>query len=144
MEMISDSSPDDVGSNHARVAVSAGPLVAPVLNRVVGMLAARAQCPLDRLDEALAVTDALAAHGPDQQLDGRLTLEVTARTSALELRVGPLVAGGARAVLSAADLPGVGSVVERMADRVWVEPADDGAELLVVCLRFSEPAPPGG
>jgi hypothetical protein len=44
--------------NTATVKVIHGPLVAPVLSRVVGMLAARAQCPVDRLDDALLVADA--------------------------------------------------------------------------------------
>ena len=37
-------------------------LVGAVLGRVVGMLAARAQCPIDRLDDALLLTDAVSAH----------------------------------------------------------------------------------
>jgi anti-sigma B factor antagonist len=47
-----------VGPNEARVAVANGPLVGAVLGRVVGMLAARAQCPIDKLDDALLITDA--------------------------------------------------------------------------------------
>jgi len=39
-------------ANEAVVRVRSGPLVAAVLGRVVGMLAARAQCPIDRLDDA--------------------------------------------------------------------------------------------
>ena len=39
------------------VSIAAGPLVGPVLRRVVGMLAARADLPLDRLDDAVLVAD---------------------------------------------------------------------------------------
>ena len=37
-------------ANEARVGLANGPLVAPILGRVVGMLTARADCPIDRLD----------------------------------------------------------------------------------------------
>ena len=40
-----------------RVSIAAGPLVGPVLRRVVGMFAARADLPLDRLDDAVLVAD---------------------------------------------------------------------------------------
>ena len=48
-------------ANEASVGLASGPLVAPVLGRVVGMLTARADCPIDRLDDALLVADAIAA-----------------------------------------------------------------------------------
>jgi len=48
-----------------RISIAAGPLVAPVLRRVVGMLAARADLPLDRLDDAVLVADAIAARAPE-------------------------------------------------------------------------------
>ena len=46
------------------VAVSAGPLAAPVLGRVIAMLAARAGFSLEGVSEAQLVTDSLAAHVP--------------------------------------------------------------------------------
>ena len=60
----------DVTPNEARLVVRNGPLVGAVLSRVVGMLAARALCPIDRLDDALLVTDAIAAHAGDYTLNG--------------------------------------------------------------------------
>ncbi len=36
--------------NQATMVVRNGPLLGPVLTRVIGMLAARAQCPIDRLE----------------------------------------------------------------------------------------------
>ena len=47
-----------------RVSIAAGPLVGPVLRRVVGMFAARADLPLDRLDDAVLVADVVAARAP--------------------------------------------------------------------------------
>jgi hypothetical protein len=116
------------------VRVRTGPLVAPVLGRVVGMLAARAQCPIDRLDDAMLLTDAVAAHAPAHVTDEVVQVVVAADESSLRLRVGPLGDGGHERLLADADLPGVGNVLERVADEVG--PADDG-DLLVV-LRYGE------
>ena len=60
------------------VQIRSGPLVGAVLSRVVGMLAARAQCPIDRLDDALLVTDAVAAHAPARSKDGHVQVAVDA------------------------------------------------------------------
>jgi serine/threonine-protein kinase RsbW len=121
---------ETVARNEATVAVRPGPLVAPVLSRVIGMLAARAQAPIDRLDDALLVADAIAAHGPGLA-DGRLGVAVRAGDGELELRVGPLREEGARALLAAAELPGVGNVLERVADEVIVDDGPDGEHLLI-------------
>ncbi len=115
------------------VRVRTGPLVGPVLGRVVGMLAARAQCPIDRLDDAMLVTDALAAHAPAHVAGQVVQVVVAADEHALRLRVGALRPDGARGLLSDADLPGVGNVIERVADEVV--PA--GADELLVVLRFA-------
>lgn len=114
------------------VRVRTGPLVGPVLGRVVGMLAARAQCPIDRLDDAMLVTDALAAHAPAHVSGDVVQVEVAADEDGLRLRVGALRPDGAKALLSDADLPGVGNVIERVAD----ETRPGAGELLVV-LRFA-------
>jgi hypothetical protein len=56
-------------TNEATLTVGRPELLGPVLGRVVGMLAARAQCPIDRLDDALLLTDAVAAHAPGHTID---------------------------------------------------------------------------
>ena len=121
-----------VVANEARLVVRNGPLVAAVLSRVVGMLAARAQCPIDRLDDALLITDAVAANAGDFVADGIVTVTVTADEDGLSLVVGPLRDGGADDLLRAAELPGVGNVLERVADEVEVA----GADHLRVRLAF--------
>jgi hypothetical protein len=118
--------------NSAQLVVRHAPLVAPVLSRVVGMLAARAQFPIDRLDDALLVTDALAAHASSFTPDGQVGVAIVAREGQLELRVGPLRAGAGSHFLAAAELPGVGNVLERVADQVHVEAGED--EHLIVRL----------
>jgi len=118
-------------ANTASLTMAVGPLVGPVLGRVVGMMAARAQCPLDRLDDALLVTDALAAHGAAHVVAGHLGVAITADPRSLDLEVGPLRAGGASAVLAAAVLPGVGNVIERVAAEVRTTEDSEGERLLV-------------
>ena len=61
-----------------------------MLGRVVGMLAARAQCPIDRLDDAILLTDAVAAHAPVHARNGHVCVVVAADDERLELRVSDL------------------------------------------------------
>jgi hypothetical protein len=126
----------DPAPNRATVVIRDGPLVGPVLSRVVGMLAARAQCPIDRLDDALLVADAVAAHAGSFSTDGRVAVTVVAEPARLELQVDQLRAQGGEGLLAAAELPGVGNVLERVADDVAVEDGGDG-ERVVVRLGFA-------
>jgi len=128
---------DGPRSNEATVRVVNGPLVAPVLSRVVGMLAARAQCPIDRLDDAMLLTDAVAAHAPAHTTEGHVQVVVAADEDGIELRVGALSRDGANGLLADAELPGVGNVFTRVADEVDARSAGDGAAELVLRLRFS-------
>ncbi len=93
------------------VSVASGPLVAPVLRRVVGMLAARADLPLDRLDDAMLVTDLIAERAQKHVLGATIDVDMDPGVRSLSLRVGPLRAGGADALVSDAVVPGVGNVI---------------------------------
>ena len=119
------------GPNEAHVSVVHGPLVGAVLGRVVGMLAARAQCPIDRLDDALLITDAVAAHAPRFSSDDRVRVVVRTDDSALEIIVGPLASGGTEGLVADATLPGVGNVLERVADEVDKSPGENGEQLRI-------------
>ena len=123
-------------TNEAAVAVRKGPLVGPVLGRVVGMLAARAQCPIDRLDDAMLLTDAVAAHAPAHTTLEHVHVVVAAEEGGIELRVGSLARDGANGLLADAELPGVGNVFKRVADEVDARAASDGAAELVLRLHF--------
>ncbi len=126
--------------NEASVGLASGPLVAPVLGRVVGMLTARADCPIDRLDDALLVADAISAKAGSFSEDGRVNVHVLARIGSVELRVGPLRAGGAEELVASAALPGVGNVLERVAD--VLEPERNGSgDFLVIRLAFDAQGP---
>ena len=127
-----------MSANEARLVVRSGPLVGAVLSRVVGMLAARALCPIDRLDDALLVTDAIAAHAGDFALNGTVGITVSADDGAITMAVYPLRPLGADGLLQAAELPGVGNVLERVADEVTTGPSPDGeGEELRVRVAFA-------
>jgi serine/threonine-protein kinase RsbW len=119
-----------------KVSIAAGPLVGPVLRRVVGMFAARADLPLDRLDDAVLVADVVAARAPAHVADETVDVALASSTRSLDLRVGPLCAGGGRALVVDAAVPGVGNVIEQLADGIDVE-TDGEQEFLRVTLAYS-------
>jgi hypothetical protein len=114
------------------IAVTPGPLVGPVLRRVVGMLAARANLPLDKLDEAVLVAD-VVAHRAGPYTGEAVQVRLTPGERTLWMRIGPLAAGGAQALLG--DEPEVGSVILTVADEVHVD-SDDAGEFLRVCVCY--------
>jgi hypothetical protein len=133
-----DWAPPARDSNDAHLSITSGPMAAGVLGRVVGMLAARADCPIDRLDDALLITDAIAAHAPEHSTGGRVEVTVTAKTGELVVVVSALKEGGAQALLAASAVPGVGNVLERVADDVSQRAAGNGAgDELVVVIGFA-------
>jgi hypothetical protein len=124
------------GEAPTRVSIAAGPLVGPVLRRVVGMFAARADLPLDRLDDAVLVADLVAARAPAHVTGDTVDVELASSTRSLELRVGPLREGGARALVVDAAVPGVGNVIEQLADTLEVD-TRDGEDFLSVRLAYA-------
>jgi len=127
----------DSGFNEATVGLARGPLAAPVLGRVVGILAARADCPIDRLDDALLIADAVAAKAAGFAEDGRVNVRIVAEPGSVELHVGPLRAEGAGALVASAALPGIGNVLERVADELEsLAGANGGGEYLRIRLGF--------
>ena len=117
------------------VSIAAGPLVGPILRRVVGMLAARADLPLDRLDDAVLVADLIAARAPAHVTGGRVDVALEPGARSLALRVGPLRQGGGEALIVDAAVPGVGNVIEQLADDISVQPEGE-AEFLHVRLAY--------
>ncbi len=102
------------------------------------MILGRAACPLDRLDDALILCDAISAHGPAHTRDDHLSFTLTADTRAIELRVAELRAGGASGLIDDALLPDVGNVIERFSDSRRIEPArDGGGDELVLTFGFA-------
>jgi hypothetical protein len=122
-------------SNSASLRVSAGPLVGPLVCRVVSIVAVRADCPLNRLDDALLLCDAIAAHAPAHSPDNDVRVTVRAGHGRLQLEVSALSPGGARALIADAEVPGVGNVFEQVADSVRVVASGDD-EMLLIELDF--------
>jgi serine/threonine-protein kinase RsbW len=118
----------------AGMSIVPGPLVSAISGRVTAMLAARADFPLDRLADAVLVSDAIAAHAGEYMAGGDVGLAIEDRRGALDFRVGPLREGGARGLLSELEVPGFGGSLERLVDRVDTETDDDG-EFLVLTIR---------
>ena len=119
------------------VSIASGPLVGPVLRRVVGMLAARADLPLDRLDDAVLVADLIAARAPAHVAAETVDVALQPCPRTLSLRVGPLRPGGGEALVVDAAVPGVGNVIEQLADELSVA-TGDGGEFLEVRLAYSD------
>lgn len=116
-----------------RLSVAEGPLLRPVLCRVVSMVLTRADWPLDRLEEAMLVCDALCATGSGEG-ERRLTFSFEADEHEAELCVCELEPAAAERLVREASLPLVGNVLERVAERVTVrrEQKDRLARLEIV------------
>jgi anti-sigma regulatory factor (Ser/Thr protein kinase) len=106
-------------------------LVAPILSRALGALAARREITVDRLSDTMLLSDAISAGAPQGFEDGSVSLSIADRDEGLELRVGPMKGGGAEQLRASLNLPELGGSLENLADEVRVE-ADDDGEFLVV------------
>ena len=124
------------GDEPTTVSIAAGPLVGPILRRVVGMLAARAALPLDRLDDAVLVADLIAARAPAHVLGATVDVAFEPGPRTLSLRVGPLRPGGGKALVVDAAVPGVGNVIEQLADELSIAPEGE-REFLNVRLAYA-------
>jgi serine/threonine-protein kinase RsbW len=133
----SSSPADDAGFASSPVAeetemrVGHPDLVAPILSRALGAFAARREVTVDRLSDTMLLSDAISAGAPQGFADGQVSLSIADREEGVELRVGPMVGGGAERLRASLTLPDVGGSLETLADEVRVEQDDDG-EFLVV------------
>ena len=113
-------------------------LLAPVLASIVGALAARRDLPVDRMSDAVLVTDAIAAAAPSGFTDGRVRLGLEDVEGAIQLRLGPMEAGAAAQIREDLRVPEVGGSLEALVDDLSVEGSEDGEYLLI---RFAAAAP---
>lgn len=116
-------------------ALRVGPpeLVGPVLSRALGALAARHEITVDRLADAMLLSDAISAGAPQGFADGHVSLSIADRSEGVELRVGPMVSGGAKRLRESLELPTVGGSLEALADELRVEEGAEG-DFLVVAI----------
>jgi anti-sigma regulatory factor (Ser/Thr protein kinase) len=125
-------------SDTTEIIVGRSDLLAPILSRIVGALAARRDLSVDRVSDAVLLTDAIADAAPGRFADGKVRLALADDDGVLELRLGPMREGGAEEVRQALAVPDVGGSLEALADEFLVEPTGDGDYL---GIRFKTPAP---
>lgn len=113
------------------VVVDRPELLAPVLSRVVAALAARRDLSIDRVSDAVLVTDAIAGAAPARFADGRVRLGLDERQRGIDLRLGPMEAGAARRIRGELKVPDVGGSLEALADELTVEESGDGEYLVI-------------
>jgi len=104
------------------VSIAAGALAAPVLSRVVGLLAARCGFSVDRLADVQLLSDAIAAHGPEAFVGRHIHIGVDGENTVLRLRVGPLEPGGAQRMIEASAIGGMPALIEQLVDGLEIAP----------------------
>jgi hypothetical protein len=116
------------------MAITPGELVKPVLARVIGALAARAEFSVDRLADTVLLGDAVSSSEESDFTDGRVVISIKDRAGTLGVRVGPLVEGAGERLLAEMELPGHGSLrslASEMEITKGETPEGEDAEFLV-------------
>jgi anti-sigma regulatory factor (Ser/Thr protein kinase) len=118
--------------------VRVGPpeLVGTVLSRVLGALAARQDISVDRLSDAMLLSDAISAGAPAGFSDGHVTLSIAERPEGVLLRVGPMIEGAGKQLKDSLDVPQVGSLAT-LADELRVDRDEEGEYLVVSIAAFA-------
>ena len=106
-------------------------LLRTVLSRALTALAARHEITVDRISDAMLLSDAISDAAPAGFADGHVRLSIADRPEGVELRVGPMESGAAAGLRSSLDLPVVGGSMATLADEVRTESGDDGDYLVV-------------
>lgn len=112
----------DWPTNETLLSMSPTDRAGSVLGRVVALVAARADFSIDRLSDAQIVSDAITGAAGPHTLDGTLQVAIDEREQCFDLVIGPLVAGGGSQLVKDTDLPGLGCLLERLADSLEIEP----------------------
>lgn len=114
-----------------------------VIERLVGALAARADLPVDRLEDARMLAATVIELARPLAAGEHLDAALDAHGETITLHVGPLVPGGAEGVVDRAEVAGVGNLVALLGGG-WEAGSDGdgdgGSERLRVMLT---PAAPG-
>lgn len=92
------------------IRISAGAEVRPVLARVIGALAARADFSIDRLSDTFLLGDAVSAGRAEDFSGGRVEVAISDGEGCLDVCVGPLVEGGGDRMLARMEIPAGGSL----------------------------------
>lgn len=129
--------------DRTRVTIAVGPLLAPVLARLVGIHAARAGLTVDRLNDAVLITDAVAGCAAEATGAGHLPLSIQSSPGRIEMRLGPLRSGTARRLIDGTSLPDTGSLMHLLADEVHIRAGAGGDQVLVLRIGAGSTTAPG-
>lgn len=116
------------------VDVLPGALAVAVLTRAAAAVAARTGLTLDRINDVGLIVESLAAHSAPYSRDGRVRVTLGERPGQITIQLGPLEAGTGRRVLADATVPGLGPVLERLADAIAVLAAEGTGEYLRITV----------
>jgi anti-sigma regulatory factor (Ser/Thr protein kinase) len=119
----------------AEIAVGRAELLEPVLSRMVGAFAARGDISVERVADAVLVTDAIAIAAPGRFADGCVRVGLGETDEGFELRIGPMERGGADEVRQELEVPGVGGSLEALADGLAIDKSGEGDYLIVRFAR---------
>jgi len=128
----------DPVSDAAELTIGRADLAASVLERVVGALAARHPIPIDRLNDAMLLTDAVSARAGEAFGEGLLHFAVGEGPDGIDLRIGPMEEGASKRLLDGLALPQVGGSLEALADELKIEHEDGGEYVMVRFAALSD------
>jgi hypothetical protein len=109
-----------------RLQLRPGSFVGPVLRRVVGIVAARSEMSVDRVDEVILLAEAMGQAAARHVADERLGVSVRDGDGSLRLEFGPLEPGIEAQSLTPDDIPANGDHAEVR--------RGDGGEYLVLTM----------
>jgi anti-sigma regulatory factor (Ser/Thr protein kinase) len=118
----------------ASLAVAPTRLARAVVPRVVSALAAHARFTTDRIADTRLLADLLVAHTDDSLSASHLNLQAAAVPHELRLRVGPLHAGHAGALIHDAGIDGLGVLLAQLADGHRIEDHAGPSEMISLRL----------
>ena len=105
--------------------------VAPILGRALTALAARHDVTVDRIADAVLLSDAISAGAPQGFADGHVCVSILDRPDGVELKVGPMASGGGETLRRSLDLPAIGGSLETLAHELRIEEDHEGEYLVV-------------
>ncbi len=117
------------------ISVGSAELLEPVLARLVGVLAARRDLSVDRVSDAVLITDAISVAAPGRFADGCVRLGLGESEAGLELRLGPMEKGAASEIREELAVPDLGGSLEALVDELEVDQSDDGDYLIIRFTR---------
>jgi anti-sigma regulatory factor (Ser/Thr protein kinase) len=126
-----------IRSEETSVRVAPPELLAPVLSRALAALAARHEITVDRISDAMLLSDAISAGAPKAFKDGHASLSIADGAEGVELRIGPMERGAAERLRGSLELPELGGSIETLADELRVEQDGEGDFLVVGIASLS-------